>query len=170
MISFFKAYWLPLAIVALFLLASACAFKAGQNYNDRAWGKKWADHLLEDSQATASYQAEQRQIEQDRQRKIDQVTTNAQTKIDQAYADAAFSDGRSIGVQQRADAISAELERSQASLGACATAASQAATKAAGVLADVLKRADQRAGILAGVADQAIERGLSCEAAYGSIL
>jgi len=44
-----------------------------------------------------------------------------------------------------------------------------AAARAAAVLADVLKRADQRAGDLAEVADQARARGVTCEAAYGAI-
>lgn len=48
-------------------------------------------------------------------------------------------------------------------------AASAAATRAAMVLADVLKRADQRAGDLAEVADQARARGVTCEQAYEAL-
>ncbi|PAM81011.1 hypothetical protein CES87_28095 [Pseudomonas sp. ERMR1:02] len=45
----------------------------------------------------------------------------------------------------------------------------KAAARAAMVLADVLKRADQRAGDLAEVADQARGRGMTCEQAYDGI-
>jgi len=44
-----------------------------------------------------------------------------------------------------------------------------ALARAAMVLADVLKRADQRAGDLAEVADQARARGMTCEQAYEGI-
>ncbi|WP_346348924.1 DUF2514 family protein [Pseudomonas moorei] len=41
--------------------------------------------------------------------------------------------------------------------------------RAAAVLADVFKRANQRAGDLAEVADQARARGQTCEQAYRSL-
>ena len=51
----------------------------------------------------------------------------------------------------------------------CTAAASQAATRAALLLADVLKRVDERAGDLAIYADQSHGRGVTCEQAYISI-
>lgn len=170
MIQFIRAYWLPLAIVALFLLTAAAAFKVGHSYSDSAWGKKWAEHQLEDAQATNEYAEQQRQAEQDRTRKLEQVATHGQATIDAAIADRDADRISSDRLRDKLDKTIAELADSQGRVSSCTTAASQAATKAAGVLADVLKRADQRAGILAATADQAIERGLSCEAAYGSIL
>ncbi|WP_256584920.1 DUF2514 family protein [Pseudomonas sp. Irchel s3a18] len=61
---------------------------------------------------------------------------------------------------------SRRLSASQSSGHSCTAAASQAATRAVLVLADVLKRADQRAGDLAATADQASSRGVICEHSY----
>ena len=47
--------------------------------------------------------------------------------------------------------------------------ADQGSYRTAGVLTDVLKRADERAGELAEVADQARARGVTCEQAYDSL-
>ncbi|MCF5103956.1 DUF2514 family protein, partial [Pseudomonas proteolytica] len=58
---------------------------------------------------------------------------------------------------------------SQAGGHSCTAAASQAATRAVMVFADVLKRADQRAGDLAADADQSRGRGVTCERAYDGL-
>lgn len=174
MMDFIRAHWLPLALVACAIIGLRMAYTSGYSSGEDAantrWSKTWADHQLEDQRANAEYQAEQRALEQERQRKIDQGAVNAQKRIDQINADLDIATATSDSVQRRADSIAAELERSKASLGACSSAASQAAAAHARVLADVLKRADTRAGILAAVADQAIERGSACEGAYDAIM
>lgn len=141
----------------------------GAKEANTAWQAKWDRHLAEDATKTAQAQADQRDLEHKRQANIDRVTADAQTKIDQANADAAAADALAGSVQQAADRLAGRLADSQASVSACATNASKADAAHARVLADVLKRADQRAGSLAGVADQAIERGLACERAYDGV-
>ncbi|MFS1292002.1 DUF2514 family protein [Pseudomonas piscis] len=49
------------------------------------------------------------------------------------------------------------------------SAASAAVTRAALVLAELFKRADERAGDLAAYADQSRGRGVTCEQAYDAI-
>ncbi|MNC60099.1 hypothetical protein D3C75_1099550 [compost metagenome] len=68
-----------------------------------------------------------------------------------------------------ADDLTRRLAASETSGNSCTAAASKAAARAAVVLADVLKRADQRAGDLAAIADQARVRGLTCEQAYDGL-
>lgn len=161
-----------LRIAAYALLVCAVVFAiAGMGWKvaDDQWQAKWDSHLADDAKATAHAQAEQRAIEAMRQQSINKVTTDAQTAIDQARADAAAADAATHSLRDSIDQTVSRLADSQASLSACATDASKAAARAARVLADLLKRADQRAGILAGAADQARARGLACERAYDAL-
>lgn len=158
-------------VLAVSVLAAIAGtgWRIGVNQTEATWQAKWDHHLAEDATKTAQAQAEQRAIEAMRQQSINKVTTDAQTAIDKANADAADAAALAGSVQQAADRLAARLADSQARVSACTTDASKAAAENARVLADVLKRADTRAGHLAGVADQAIERGLSCERAYDAI-
>lgn len=140
--------------------------RAGAN---ATWQAKWSDHLADDAQATAKAQAEQRAIEAMRQQSINKVTQDAQQAIDRAQADAADAAATAVSLRDAIDQTVSRLADSQARISACTTDASKAAATHARVLADVLKRADQAAGHMAGVADQAIERGLSCERAYDEV-
>ncbi|WP_416740816.1 DUF2514 family protein [Pseudomonas sp. NFX71] len=89
--------------------------------------------------------------------------------MDQATADAAAARASADSLRRAADTLAARLAASQAGGNSCAAAASKAAARAAMVLADVLKRADQRAGDLAEAADQSRARGLTCEQAYDGL-
>ena len=71
--------------------------------------------------------------------------------------------------QARGLIINKVIQDGQCRSNSCTVAASKAATRAAMVLADVLKRADQRAGDLAATADQARARGMTCEKAYDAL-
>ncbi|WP_232006538.1 DUF2514 family protein [Pseudomonas chlororaphis] len=68
-----------------------------------------------------------------------------------------------------ADDLARRLAVSQRSSHSCTAAASQAATRAVMVLADVFKRADSRAGDLATDADQSRSRGVTCEQAFDGL-
>ncbi len=68
-----------------------------------------------------------------------------------------------------ANALAARLATSEASGNSCTAAASKATARAAMVLADVLKRADERAGNLVEYAEQSRGRGVTCEPAYDGI-
>ena len=158
-----------LLVVAVVFAIGASGWRLGVNQTDARWQAQWDSHLKDDAEATGKAQAEQRAIESMRAQTITRVTQDAQHAIDQARTDAAAADAATHSLRGAIDQTVSRLADSQASLSACTTDASQAATKAARVLADVLKRADQRAGILAGVADQSIARGLACEAAYDGL-
>ncbi|BAO20666.1 hypothetical protein [Pseudomonas phage PPpW-3] len=164
-----KRFWLPLLVAALLFFGAQGAYRAGEASKDAEWAARWNAHQYDDATKTAQAQADQRDLEQKRQADIDKVTTDAQTQIDQANADAAGAAALADSVQHAAGRLAGRLADSQARVSACTTDASKAAAENARVLADVLKRADQRAGHLAGVADQAMTRGLACEAAYDAV-
>jgi hypothetical protein len=155
--------------VLMVLAGLYATYSHGVKVTNSEWQAKWNAHLAEDATKTAQAQAEQRAIETARQHSIDKVTQDAQQAIDRAHADAADAAALAGSVQQAADRLAARLADSQARVSACTTDASKAASKDARLLADVLKRADSRAGHLAGVADQAIERGRACERAYDAV-
>lgn len=153
-----------LAVVVIVAIASV-GWRNGAQQANAAWQSKWDQHLASDATGTAEAQAEQRAIEAMRQQSINKVTQDAQQAIDRANADAADANSAADGLRDAAD----RYVDSQGRLASCTTAASQAATAHARLLADVLKRADERAGRLAAVADQAYLRGLSCEQAYDAL-
>lgn len=167
-----SALWLKalpyIAAVAVVLAGLFLAYSHGQSVTDAEWQAKWNARDTNDAAAKALNESTERAKEQARQQTINKVIQDGQKVIDQAYADAAASrDDRSL--RDAADATAGRVAASQAGGHSCTSAASQAATRAVMVFADVLKRADQRAGDLAATADQRGGRGVTCERAYDGL-
>ncbi|MCF5057519.1 DUF2514 family protein [Pseudomonas proteolytica] len=167
-----NALWLRIlpyiAAVAIVLIGLLLAYSHGQSVTDAEWQAKWSARDVLDADAKALNESTERAKEQARQQTINKVIQDGQKVIDQAYADAAASrDYRSL--RDAADATAGRVAASQAGGHSCTAAASQAATRAVMVFADVLKRADQRAGDLAADADQSRGRGVTCERAYDGL-
>ncbi|MBV4519664.1 DUF2514 domain-containing protein [Pseudomonas sp. SWRI74] len=158
-------------ITALALMGAALfgAYHHGVSVTESRWQAEWNARDARDAQARTDNEAAERAKEQARQLSINKAIQDGQRTIDQLTADAAAARASADSLRGAADALAARLAASQASGHSCTAATSAAATRAAMVLADVLKRADQRAGDLAEGADQARARGLTCEAAYGAI-
>jgi len=133
------------------------------------WQKRWDDHLADDQKATDKFNDSQRTIESTDAKAVAEGAEIGQAKIDVAVADADADRKSRDGLRNTVDAYVSKLAASQARLSTCVVSSSKAAAEGARVLADVLSRADERAGVLAGVADQAIERGLTCERSYDAI-
>lgn len=167
-----KPLWLRvlpyITALVMTLAGLLVAYGHGQSVKDAEWRAKWSDRDTKDAVAKSLNESSERKKEQARQQTINKVIQDGQKIIDQVLADAASS-RNDRSVRDAADATVGRVAASQGSSHSCTTAASQAATRAVMVLADVLKRADQRAGDLAAVADQARARGLTCEQAYGAI-
>lgn len=168
------AIWLKILpyIVALLLVAGALfgAYHHGLSVKDAEWQSQWNARDTRDAQAKAENEAAARTREQAYQQSINKAVQDGQRTIDQATADATAARASADGLRGAADALAARLAASEASGNSCTADASQAATRAAMVLADVLKRADQRAGELAGFADQSHSRGVTCERAYDGLM
>ena len=165
------AYMKAGAILSLVALAAAALFGAyhhGLSVKDAEWQAEWNARDTRDAAAALVNEADERVKEQARQQSINKAIQNGQQIIDRAVADAAVARA-DLGVRDAADAAARRIAVSQSSGHSCTTAASQAATRAVMVLADVLKRADQRAGDLAADADQSRGRGVTCEQTYISL-
>ncbi|MGY3172447.1 Ni/Co efflux regulator RcnB [Pseudomonas sp. TE12234] len=158
-------------IAALAVVAGALfgAYHHGVNVTDAKWKAKWNARDTSDEAAKATNEAAERTKEQAYQQSINKAVQDGQRIIDQATADAVAARTSADGLRGAADAIASRLAASEASGNSCTAAASKAATRAALLLADVLKRIDQRAGDLAEAADQAIARGMTCERAYDGV-
>ena len=167
------AIWLKILpyIVALLLVAGALfgAYHHGLSVKDAEWQSQWNARDTRDAQDKAENEAAARTREQAYQQSINKAVQDGQRTIDQATADASAARASADGLRGAADALAARLAASQTSGHSCTAAASQAATRAVLVLADVFKRVDQRAGDLAEVADQSHGRGVTCEQAYDSL-
>jgi len=158
-----------IAAVLLVLGALYGAYHHGVSVTSATWQSQWSARDTRDAQAKEVNEAAERTKEQAYQQSINKVIQDGQRTIDQVAADAASARAAADGLRGAADALANRLAASEASGNSCTAAASQAATRAAMVLADVLKRADQRAGDLAEVADQARARGLTCEQAFDAL-
>lgn len=97
------------------------------------------------------------------QSKIDEVTKDAEKRINQTHADAVAARATSDGLRKT---ISEYNRRSKSS---GATGASTSESEKLDMLSKLLISADKRAGALAEIADEAIERGLTCERSYDAL-
>lgn len=158
-----------LAVLALIGLAFWSTYQHGRSTMDAEWQTRWSDRDAGDKQAWALAEVAERKKEQAHQQAINKVIQDGQTLIDQANADAAAARSTAASLRDEADRL-ASGTASKASSHSCTAAASQAATRAVMVLADVFKRADERAGDLAEYADQSRSRGVTCEQAYTALV
>ncbi|QCG67359.1 DUF2514 family protein [Pseudomonas veronii] len=168
-----SAIWLKalpyIAAVLLALGALYGAYHHGVSTTNATWQSQWNARDTRDAQAKAENEAYARTREQAYQQSINKAVQDGQRTIDQATADASAARASADGLRGTADNLAARLAASQTGGHSCTAAASQAATRAVMVLADVLKRSDERSGDLAGFADQSHSRGVTCEQAYDSL-
>lgn len=158
-----------IAVLALVAGALFGVYHHGLSVKDAEWQAKWSDRDTRDAQAKRDNEATERAKEQARQLAINKVIQDGQQIIDRAISDADAARASADSLRGAADVLAARLATSQAGGHSCTAAASQAATRAVLVLADVFKRADQRAGDLAGYADQSRGRGMTCEQAFDGL-
>lgn len=158
-----------IAVLALVAGALFGAYHHGVTVTDGKWQAEWNARDTRDAEARALNEDAERAKEQACQQSINKAVQDGQRIIDQATTDAAAARASADGVQLAADNLTRRLATSEASGNSCTAAASKAAARAAAVLADMFKCADQRAGDLAAMADQARARGLTCEQAYISL-
>jgi len=158
-------------IAAVLLVAGALfgAYHHGASVTNATWQSKWNARDTRDVNAKSENEAAERAKEQARQLSINKAIQDGQRTIDQATADAASARATADSMRGAADALAGRLAASEASGNSCTAAASKAATRAAMVLADVLKRSDERSGNLADYADQSHGRGVTCEQTFDGL-
>lgn len=168
-----SAIWLRIlpyiAAVAIVLIGLFLAYSHGQSVTNAEWQAKWNARDARDADAKALNESAERAKEQARQQTINTVIQDGQALIDTAAAAVTAANRESDRLRSAADGLASRIAASQAGGNSCTAAASQAATRAVMVFADVLKRADQRAGDLAATADQSRGRGVTCERAYDGL-
>lgn len=165
--------WLKILpyIAALLLVAGALfgAYHHGATVTNDEWQAKWNERDARDEAAKATNEAAERAKEQSRQQAINKVVQNGQALIDTAAAAVTAANRESDRLRSAADGLASRIAASKAGSNSCTAAASEAATRAVMVLADVLKRSDERSGDLAGYADQSRSRGVTCTLAYDAL-
>ena len=165
-----SAIWLRVLpyIAAVLLVAGAlfAAYRHGVSVTNATWQSQWNERDARDAHAKAANESAERAKEQVWQLSMNKAIEDGQRTIDQATADAAAARTSADSLRGAAHNLAGRLAAIEASGNSCTAAASKAATRAAILLADVLKRADQRAGHLAEAADQARARGMTCQQAY----
>ena len=161
---------LPYIAAALLALGALYgAYHHGVSVTNDDWQAEWNARDTRDAQAKEQNEAAERAKEQARQQAINKVIQDGQQLIDQATADAVVARASADSLRGQADKLAARLTASKAGSNSCTAAASEAASRAVMVLADVLKRSDERSGDLAGYADQSRARGVTCEKAYDAL-
>lgn len=166
-------YWRPLIafllVGALTLMVGLNRYYAGYTAAEKSWQKRWAERDTRDALAQESAQREARTEERRRQETIDALTEKTNRQLAAVAADADTA-------RTAADRLHREARRYADRLAVCETRRDtgapgerQAATASAGVLAELLRRADDRAGKLAHIADDARARGRACETAYDAL-
>lgn len=159
-----------LLLLALIGAALYGSYQHGVTVTDDRWALRWSRRDAADLDAARTAEAKARGEELRRQSEIDKVAEDAQHQIDQASADARAAAAAAYSLRGAADELVQRLANSETVRNSCTAAASAAAARAARVLADVLKRADERAGRLAAIADESRARGLACEQAYAALI
>lgn len=166
-------YWRPLVALVLVgiltLMVGLNRYYAGYAAAEKSWQKSWAERDARDALELEKAQREARTEERRRQETIDALTEKTQKQLALVEADADTA-------RAAADRLHREARRYADRLAVCETRRDtdapderQTATASAGVLAELLRRADDRAGKLAEIADAARERGRACESAYDAL-
>ncbi|WP_040263644.1 DUF2514 domain-containing protein [Pseudomonas massiliensis] len=158
---------------AVLLAVLACggalygAYRHGETTADLRWQAKAADQQALQAKARAAAEGNARTEEQRRQTAANEVGNDARRESAALAADVAGADGAGQRVRDAADAFAAGASCRPSDPGIARRG--EAATRAAMVLSELFKRADQRAGELAAAYDRARIAGLACERTYDAL-
>ena len=153
--------WRLIGAVALTLLA----YQFGRGTMGTEWQARWAEQGELQAKARSAAETSARMEEQRRQTEVNQVRNDAKSQSKSAAVDGSGADAAGDRLHAAADQLAAR----QCSSDTGVTRRSEAATRAAMVLSDLLKRADARAGELAKAYDAARIAGQACERSYDAI-
>lgn len=157
MIAILKAWWKPLAllaVVALLVAGSRIAWvKHGQVQYDAGYAKRGEDQAAADKLTRKQREEENARNERE-----------AQNRIDQARNDAMLAAQRAGGLQHQLDTIRKQLREYSTANGFGSTAGDTGV-----LLADLLSKSVERNRQLADFADRAAAAGATCERQYDSL-
>jgi len=130
---------------------------------------RWRAEKIEAQRAAIEAEQGARAEEQRRAAAQREADDAAQRQLAAARADAAGARNAGQRLRDRIAALESAAAGGVVPGDPAATCECEAAGVAAGVLSELLRRADDRAGILAAAADEARAAGLACEAGYGAL-
>lgn len=151
----------PWLITALAGLALIGAYRHGVTVTDHKWQAQWAEQSTAAAESRAEAERTARAEEQRRQKAANEMGEHARQQLETAALDAADADRAGQRLHDQARQLAAMPNHCPGDT--AATERSQATTRAALVLSDLLERADQRAGELAEAYDRARVAGAACE-------
>jgi hypothetical protein len=143
------------------------AYQHGRTTANTEWQARWAEQGEFQAKARAAAETSYRAEERRRQTAINQVESNAREQNKNAATDAASADALGERLHVAADDLAARSGKCTDDTDTAERG--KAATRAAMVLSDLLKRSDSRAGDLAQAYDRARIAGLACEQAYAAV-
>ncbi|WP_321940071.1 DUF2514 family protein [Paraburkholderia sp. J8-2] len=154
----------PNAVIALCALVLGLV---GGAYGGYEWEHSDVSALkLADAQHEAKAVQDARDEEKRRASKQEGIANDAKKERDIARADAAGAASAAVGLRKQLATYEQQARLAQHS---GATGDSAATGDPIGVLADLLRRADDRAGVLAEYADRARIAGSECERDYDAL-
>lgn len=159
---------LPYLVAVLVVgLAVVGIYRFGASVNDTEWQLVQADQKLLNAKGLAAAQQSARAQEQILQTKVNEVGNEAREQGRAVDVDVANASAAGKRLHGAADRLAASAGAASCDTGAAERG--KAATRAAMVLSDLLKRADQRAGELAEAYDRARIAGLNCAVTYDEV-
>ena len=157
MIAILKAWWKPLALLAVLALLVAGGriawVKHGQAQYDAGYAQRSKDQVAADKAALKLREEEKARNE-----------LEAQSRIDQARNDAMLAAQRAGGLQRQLNTIGQQLREYSAANGFGSSAGDTGV-----LLADLLSKSVERNRQLADFADRAAAAGATCERQYDSL-
>lgn len=143
------------------------AYHHGVTVTDHKWQALWAGEEASRSEGRAVALNDARVEEQRRHGAANEVAIDARNQNEAVALDAADADR--AGERLHHDATQLVSGSGSCTSDSGAAERGQAASRAAMVLSDLLKRADQRAGELAQAYDRARISGLACQRVYENL-
>jgi len=170
--AFIKAYWKPLAAVALLSgalwLSHHQGYSSGHDEADTAWKTKWIERDKADAADRLAFTQEQRRLELQRQASIEQIQREADEENRKANT-------ARLAAQRAADRLQVGIINAIAQLqqrGGSDTGTSGSGTpgrNTADLLANLYREIDAAAGDYAAEADRRGRVAMTCEKAYDAI-
>ena len=153
---------LALLLVAVVVGSYGVVYSAGKDDGRTAERAEWLGKVTEAQEIRAK-------AAQEKAKAVEEAVKDGDQRVAAARAVADTADNASVGLRKQVDALAGRLASSQERLSSEIVARSKAEAEGAALLAQLLGISDEAAGKYARTADEAIERGTTCERSYDAV-